>query len=75
MKHTSYRKKEMSKSHNSYIIFEKLKGLDMFGAPVPSFKMRGESTVLTHAGGFISLVIFFVTFIFCLDKLADMLQR
>ena len=62
-------------ANNGFIIFEKLKGLDMYGAPIPSFNMRGESAVQTHAGGFISLVIFFVTTIFCLVKLADMIQR
>ena len=49
--------------------------VDMFGAPVPTFKIQGEEKVRTHFGGLISLLIFYVTTWFALLKLQHLLSK
>ena len=47
--------------------------LDIFGAPVPSFKISGHTTVRTKLGSFASIMIFALTLIFGLLKLQHLL--
>ena len=49
-----------------------LKGLDLFAAPLPQFNVRGEQDVKTHIGGFVSLLMMTVTFIFAMMKLQNL---
>lgn len=49
--------------------------MDLFGWPLPSFNMGGRREARTHAGGFISLIIFFFTLIYGLDKIGDLILR
>ena len=46
-----------------------LKSLDMFGAPVPTLNMRGETTVKTPIGAICSILIFAIVFAFALFKM------
>ena len=54
---------------------EMLKTLDMFGAPLPAFNVRGENAIRTHCGGCVSLLIMYVTFIFATLKIQHLLSR
>ena len=35
-----------------------MKNFDLFGEPVPSFNVKGEDTVKTKVGAFVSMMIF-----------------
>ena len=52
-----------------------LKKIDIFGAPVPNFNLRGKSHVKTYAGGMVSIVITFVVLIFGLTQLKKLILR
>ena len=47
----------------------KLRSIDSFAAPIPSFNLKGETHVATWYGGFISAIIFTVTLAFAIQKL------
>ena len=49
--------------------------LDMFGAPLPTFNLKGEEKVRTHCGGCTSLIIIYVTFLFATLKLQHLLSK
>ena len=46
-----------------------LKSVDMFGAPIPNFNMRGRAEVKTSCGACFSMVIFTLTLLFGMLKL------
>ena len=52
-----------------------MKQLDMFGAQLPALNIAGEGRVTTLFGGCMSLLIFYVTFLFASLKLSVMLER
>ena len=52
-----------------------LKSVDMFGAPVPNFNMRGRAEVKTSCGACISMVIFILTLLFGMLKLQHLVVR
>ena len=52
-----------------------LKNVDMFGAPVPNFNMRGRADVKTSCGACISIVILTLTLMFGILKLEHLAQR
>ena len=52
-----------------------LKSVDMFGAPIPNFNMRGRAEVKTSRGACISIVIFTLTLLFGLLKLQHLFLR
>ena len=47
----------------------------MFGEPLPSFSLRGESEVRTWCGGLVSVMAISATFMFALSKLQILLTR
>ena len=49
-------------------LFDFVKGVDMFGAPLPSLNISGEATINSHCGGIISLLITYLTFLFAMLK-------
>ena len=49
--------------------------LDMFGAQLPTFNLKGEEKVRTHCGGCTSLIIIYVTFLFATLKLQHLLSK
>ena len=52
-----------------------LLSLDLFGAPAPTFNIRGESEVRTYCGGIVSSVIMTVVVLFALLKLQHLLSK
>ena len=52
-----------------------LKNVDIFGEPVPSFKISGKGSIKTFTGALISMTIIFLTITFGLIKLQHLLQR
>ena len=54
---------------------EVLKQIDLFGKPMPGFNLRGKDEVNTSCGGFISLVILFITIMFGCLKLSHLMTR
>ena len=52
-----------------------LKTLDLFGAQVPAFNVRGRNTVSTHCGGCMSLAIMYITFVFATLKLQHLISH
>ena len=51
------------------------KVFDFYGAPLPSFNIKGEDSIKSNCGGCVSLVIMYVTFIFAILKLQHLLDR
>ena len=52
-----------------------LKQIDMFGKPMPAFNIHGKDEVNTSCGGFVSLVIIFITIMFGGLKLSHLTTR
>ena len=52
-----------------------LKQMDAFGAPIPTFNLRGKKSVETAVGGIMTLLVGFLITFFALIKLQLMLQR
>lgn len=52
-----------------------LLSMDMFGAPAPTFNIRGEGEVRTYLGGIISSAIIAVTILFSLLKMQHLLSK
>ena len=52
-----------------------LKSVDMFGAPVPNFNMRGRTEVKTSCGACTSMVIFTLTLLFGIIKMEHLALR
>ena len=52
-----------------------VKNIDMFGAQVPTFNLRGREDVKTSAGALASMVIIVLTFLFGLLKLQYLVER
>ena len=46
-----------------------LLSVDIFGAPIPTFNLKGEQHVRTYCGSCVSLMIIYVTFLFAILKL------
>mmetsp|Transcript_27802 Transcript_27802/g.34542 ORF Transcript_27802/g.34542 Transcript_27802/m.34542 type:complete len:192 (-) Transcript_27802:347-922(-) len=49
--------------------------VDIFGASVPSFNIRGKDTIKTYLGGFLSLTILYIIFIFAVMKFQHLMIR
>ena len=47
--------------------------MDMFGEPLPTFNIKGESDVRTHCGGCISITIIYIVFYFAAVKMQHLL--
>lgn len=47
----------------------------MFGVAVPTLNIAGEDRIRTHYGGCLSMLIFYVTFLFATLKLQIMFER
>jgi len=47
----------------------------MFGAPIPSFNIRGKTTVKSFTGGSVSLAIIFIVFLFAALKLTHLFSK
>ena len=43
--------------------------IDLFGAPMPTFNIKGETKVMTVSGGVLTIFIFIVFLIYALLKL------
>ena len=56
-------------------MLSRVKKIDIFGAQVPAFNVAGRSIIRTWVGALISLVIFFMTFVFGLLKFEVMVTR
>ena len=56
-------------------LIESLKRLDLFGAPLPTFNVKGDTEVRTPTGGCLSLIISLLTFAFSLVKLQDLITH
>ena len=52
-----------------------LKGLDMFGAPLPNLNINGETKVKTFLGAIVSIIVITITFAYSLLKLEMLIQR
>lgn len=52
-----------------------LLSLDLFGAPAPTFNIRGETKVRTYFGAVLSTMIITVTLLFSLVKLEHLLSK
>ena len=55
--------------------FDFLKNIDIFGKPVPTFSIRGQTEVKTLCGALISLFIMFLTIMFGILKLQHLFER
>ena len=53
----------------------KIKEIDFFGAPAPSFNIGGKAVVQTWAGSICSILILGMTFMFALLKLEHLAIR
>ena len=49
--------------------------MDMFGEPLPSFNIKGQSDVRTHCGGCLSMLIIITAIAFALAKLEHLLAK
>ena len=48
---------------------------DSFASPAPSFTIQGSETVTSCMGGFLSLVIMYLVFVFTMLKFQQLLLR
>ena len=56
-------------------MLKKIKNIDFFGAPVPTFNIGGKTNVPTWLGSIISILILGMTFMFGLIKIEHMAIR
>ena len=49
--------------------------MDLFAAPLPTFNIRGQESVRTLCGSFLSIAIMYVTLIFAALKFMHLMQR
>ena len=56
-------------------MFQKIKDLDFFASPVPSFNLDGEYSVKTWTGALSSMLVLALTFSFAMLKLEHMVLR
>ena len=54
---------------------EFIKNLDIFGAPIPAFNLRGRDKVKTSCGAIISIIIMTITGLFAILKFEHMLIK
>ena len=63
-------------SENDKSLMKSVKGVvkkaDIFGMATPGFNIAGHSVVRTAAGGVLSILMIFVTSVFALRKLQDL---
>ena len=52
-----------------------MRGFDKFAKPVPTFKINGESSVNTVAGGILSSIITLIVLSYATGKLVDLHTR
>ena len=70
----TYRRKQKSRGAFTEI-GNRLKSMDLFGAPIPQFNIKGKSSVRTHLGGLISFMAVGLTFMFALLKFQHMMEN
>ena len=51
-------------SSSRWNLGNRLRSLDSFGAPIPSFNVKGKSHATTRIGGFLTVFIFTLTLAF-----------
>ena len=67
---------DQSKLKNRYWYFSRqMRGFDKFAKPVPTFKINGESSVNTVAGGILSSIITLIVLSYSIGKLVDLHTR
>lgn len=49
--------------------------MDMFGEPLPTFNIKGESDVRTHCGGCLSIIIIYIMILFATLKMQHLLLK
>ena len=56
-------------------LFNFLRSLDLFGSPIPAFNIKGDETVHTIIGGFLSAFIICLTLSFSLVKIVGVFEK
>ena len=64
-----------SKSKKMFGILDKMKNFDHFAEPVPTFNVKGEETIKTKVGAFVSMMILVAVFYYGLLKSIDLESR
>ena len=59
----------MNKRDSEIEIFGFLKRSDIFSKTLPSFNLNGQKRVGSIFGGLLTLMIFYITFLFALERL------
>ena len=49
--------------------------MDMFGEPLPTFNIKGQSDVRTHCGGCLSILVILTAIAFAIVKLQHLLEK
>ena len=49
--------------------------LDMFAEPIPQFNLKGKDAMRTYFGGLLSLLAYYLTFMFALNKFRHLITR
>ena len=52
-----------------------MKNMDAFGQPLPNFNIKGSDKVNTIAGGFFSLILFGVVFMYSILKFSHLMTK
>ena len=52
-----------------------LRSFDMFGLPIPAFNIKGQDTVQTKAGGFLSAIVYTLTLGFAIGGMSDLVNK
>ena len=59
----------------SWHIFNSLRGIDLFGQPVPSFNVKGEDSINTVVGGVLSGMVMLITLAFAGHKVVQLIEK
>ena len=70
-----FARNRLSGARPNWHLANSLTRVDLFGRTMPSFSLRGEDTIKTSAGGFMTLILFSIIIIFSYDKSLKVLQR
>ena len=66
------RAKELSLTNHSqspYSLTNRLRSIDNFGLPIPSFNLKGKTHMTTWVGGLLSAIILAITLAYAIQKL------
>ena len=56
-------------------MFQFIEKIDSFSSPLPQFNLAGKKSVKTYCGGLVTFLVFFITFVFAVTKLASLMQK